>query len=152
MADSDFAFQMVPLPAYGLFWITFSGEVTAGRLAKAHAEFTRHPDYEPSVDELLDFSDTSINLLSQKDIAQMRVFMRGRPDRHHIRSAIVVGSKVDYGVGRMFGTLVEVDAELPVEYRTCHLIREAVEWLRPGQEDELIAAHAEAGGDVDAAG
>ncbi len=137
---------MVPMPGYGFFWITFSGEITVERLGAAHAEFRRHPAFEPGVDELLDFSGTSINLLSQQDIVLIRRFMKERTDRHHIKSAIVVGSAVDYGVGRMFGTLVEVDEEVPVSYHACRSVREALEWLRPGQEDELLAAYAEASG------
>ena len=146
MTDSDFAYRMVALPRHGFFWITFLGEVTAERLGTAHGEFTRHAEFVPGIDELLDFSRTSIKLLSQKDIAQIRRFMGERRDRHHIKSAIVVGSKVDYGVGRMFGSLVDVDADVPVEYRACQSLREALEWLRPGQVDQLIAAYAEAGG------
>lgn len=144
MADSDFEFTMVPLMQHRLFWITFEGAVTAEQLGIAHAEFRRHPAYAPRIDELLDFSTTTINRLSQSDISSIRRFMKTRRDRHHIQSAIVVGSDVDYGVGRMFGSLVEADPSVPVEYGIFRDITEAVAWLRPGEAEAVIAARDEA--------
>ena len=142
MGDNDFSYTMVPFKSSGFFWVTFTGRVSLGRLGRAHEAFTSHPDYGPGIDELLDFSNSSIKRMTKPEIEMVRQFMVQRPDRHHCMSVMVVNSEVEYGLGRMMGGLIDHDA--PVERRMAYSVREALDWLRPGQADELIAQHQQA--------
>jgi hypothetical protein len=69
----------------------------------------------------------------------IRRFMVEQPDRHHCKSAIVVSSQLEYGLGRMMGATLDMDA--PVDRLVCYSVREALDWLRPGEVDELLAEH-----------
>ena len=137
MTAEKFSFSMTPMPEEGYFWITFRGELGLGRLAKAHAEFTSHPDYTPGIDELLDFRETTLRDITRHDIEQIRLFVRDRTDRHHCKSVIVVNTELEYGLGRMLGG--RLSAEAPVERGLAYSIEEALEWLRPGESARLLA-------------
>lgn len=142
MAENEFSYTMVSLKSHGFFWVTFTGEVGMGRLARAHEAFTSHPDYVAGVDELLDFSHTSIKQMTKKEIEMIRQFMAERPDRHNCMSVIVVNSRLEYGLGRMMGG--SIDQDVPAERHMAYSLREALDWLRPGQVDELLAMHQQA--------
>lgn len=138
----NFNYTMVPLVSHGFFWVTFTGEVGIGRLAQAHDAFTSHPDYDPGIDELLDFTDTSIGQMTKNEIEMIRQYMVGRPSRHNSKSVIVVKTQLEYGLSRMMSALL--DRDVPMDRRVFYSVREALDWLRPGQVDELLAAHDEA--------
>lgn len=130
-------YTLVPFESDGFFWVAFRGEITLGQLARAHDTMTNHPAYTPGVDELVDFTEASIKNLSKNEIDTIHQYMVGRPDRHHCRSVLVVGSTFEYGLGRMLGLSMEF--EVPVDRWICRSLREALEWLHPGRADELLA-------------
>lgn len=137
MTVEKFSFSFVPMPEDGFFWITFRGELGLGRPAKAHAEFTSHPDYTPGIDELLDFRETTIKDITRNDIDQIRLYVRDRTDRHHCKSVIVVNTELEYGLGRILGG--RLSAEAPVDRGLAYSIEEALEWLRPSEGARLLA-------------
>jgi len=137
MTAEKFSFSLTPMLEEGFFWITFRGELGLGRLAKAHGEFTSHPDYKPGIDELLDFRQTTLKDITRQDIEQIRLYVRDRTDRHHCKSVIVVNTELEYGLGRMLGG--RLSAEAPVERGLAYSIEEALEWLRPGEGARLLA-------------
>ena len=139
MAEDNFNYTMVPLKSHGFFWVTFTGEVGVGRLARAHDAFTSHPDYAPGIDELLDFTDTSIKQMTKKEIELIRRYMATQSSRHHSKSVIVVNTQLEYGLGRMMNPLL--DRDVPMDRHMSYSLREALDWLRPGQVDELLAAY-----------
>ena len=125
--------------SHDFFWITFTGEVSIGRLGKAHDAFTSHPEYVPGIDELLDFTTGSIAQMTLKDIELIRQYMVGKPDRHNSKSVIVVNTQVEFGLGRMMGGSIALD--VPVERWICYSLRDALDWLRPGHTDELLKSY-----------
>ena len=139
MAQPKFDFQMVPFVDHGFFWITFSGEIGIGRLAKAHQAFTDHPDYRAGINELLDFSETSIEQITRQNIEMIRTYMRERTTRHHCRSAMVISSELEFGLGRMLGGMLSQEA--PVDRGIFYSVAQALEWLYPGQSEELMHLH-----------
>lgn len=139
MAQPKFDFRMVPFKDHGFFWITFFGELGIGRLAKAHQQFIEHPDYQPGIDELLDFSQTSIAQITRQNIEMIRNYMRERTTRHHCRSAMVINSELEFGLGRMLGGMLSQEA--PVDRGIFYSVSEALEWLYPGQSEELMRLH-----------
>ena len=135
----DHRYTLVPFESDGFFWAAFRGEVSLGCLARAHDAFTSHPAYAPDLDELIDFSEASFKDMTRDDIRMIRDYMITRPDRHHCRSVLVVGSDMEYGLGRMLGSSLEFD--VPVDRWICRSLHEALEWLRPGRADELVAKY-----------
>ncbi len=130
---------MVPLKSHGFFWLTFVGEVSLGKLARAHEAYMTHPDFEPGIDELLDFSNASIRNISKRDIELIWEFMKERTDLHTAKSVYVVNTQLEYGLGRMLGGYLGVQA--PSERGIFYSIEEALEWLRPEQGEEILAAY-----------
>jgi len=135
-------YSMVPFKDDGFFWITFYGDFSIGSLGRAYEAFRSHPDYVPGTDELADFSQGSIENLSRDDVERIRQYMAGTSEQHHCKSVLVVGTTVEYGVGRMLTLTLERDA--PVNRFVARTIREGVEWMRPGRADELMEAHSKA--------
>jgi len=123
---------------HDFFWITFMGEVNLDRLVMAHDAFTSHTEYKPGIDELLDFTATSIAQITITDIELIRQYMVGQPGRHNSKSVIVVNTQVEFGLGRMMGGSIALD--VPVERWICYSLRDALDWLRPGHTDELLKA------------
>jgi hypothetical protein len=144
MSEDNFKYTMIPIMRHDFFWITFTGEVNISRLFEAHDAFTSHPEYRPGIDELLDFTASSIAQMTKKEIELIREYMIGQPGRHNSKSVIVVNTQVEFGLGRMMGGSIAVD--VPVERWICYSLRDALEWLRPGHTDELLDAHLKASG------
>ncbi len=141
-----FDYKLVPLPEFGLFWIVFSGRVSMGKLGAAHDVFTAHPEYVDGIDELLDFRATSVSDLTQKEIDMVRLFMREQPSRHNSRSAVLVGSQLEFGLMRMMGANLDVD--VPMSRGVFYSVDEALAWLRPGEADDVKRAFQLTGGAV----
>ena len=131
----DFAYTVTWLKSHGIAWATFHGEVTMGNITKSYAAYQQDPNYGPEIDELLDFSDASVATMRAKEFEIIRAFMSSQTDRHNTMSAIVVSSKLEYGLSRMMGGLMSKDA--PVDRGVFYTVDEALEWLRPGQADEI---------------
>jgi hypothetical protein len=110
-----------------------------GRLARAYGALRNHPAYVPGIDELVDFTKTSVKDLSQSEIELIREYMVAAPEQHGCKSAIIVNTKVEYGLTRMMG--LTLDTDVPADRFVCYSVREALEWLRPGRADELMAAY-----------
>lgn len=139
MSAGDSRYSAVSFASHGFFWVTFRGELSLGRLTRAHQEFTSHPDYFVGVDELLDFSDTTIEHLSSPDIARIRDYALRQTDARPGKNVIVVSTKLEYGLGRMIAGGMGQD--VPEQRQICFSLHDALEWLRPGQADALLEAH-----------
>ena len=139
MAQAKFHTRMIPFTDHGFFWITFFGELRIGRLAQAHQEFTDHSDYRLCINELVDFSQTSIEQIARQNIEVIRNYMRERVIRHHCRSATVISSELEFGLGRMMGGMLSQEA--PIDRGIFYSVPETLEWLCPGQSEELVRLH-----------
>ena len=142
MSENNFNYTILPILSHDFFWITFGGEVSLGRLGNAHDAFTSHPEYKLGIDELLDFTATSIAQMTIKDIELIRQYMVGQPGRQNSKSVIVVNTQVEFGLARMMGGSIALD--VPADRWTCYSLRDALDWLRPGQSDGLLNAHLKA--------
>ena len=98
------------------------------------------------IDELLDFRATSVSDLTQKEIDMVRLFMREQPSRHNSRSAVLVGSQLEFGLMRMMGA--NLDVEVPMSRGVFYSVDEALDWLRPGEADDVKRAFQLTGGAV----
>ena len=139
MSKDDFSYTIVPFKEHGFFWGTLEGHINMENIGRAYRGFLRHPDYAPHIDELLDVSKTSIAELTKNEFEVFRQAMKQQPDRQECMSAIVVGSQLDFGIGRMMGA--QLDRDIPVNRAMFYSVKDALEWLRPGQGSELIDAH-----------
>jgi hypothetical protein len=139
---NGFHFTMVPITGHNLFWVTFYGRFTIKEISCAHDEFTRHEEFVQGIDELLDFSSSSLVKLNQKTMDIIRTFMKEQTDRHDSRSAIVVNTELEYGLSRMLGANLDRDA--PVDRGVFYNIEDALAWLRPGETEEIMSRYKEA--------
>lgn len=132
---------MLPFKEDGFFWFTFSGEISLVRLAQAHERFVQHPDYVPGIDELLDFSQTSISHMKKPEIDMVRQYLIDRALNDEARFVMVVNTQAEFGLGRMISVLLEDVA--PVDRRAFYELHDALEWLRPGRSEALLEARAQ---------
>ncbi|MEM1434950.1 MAG: hypothetical protein AAGG11_12895 [Pseudomonadota bacterium] len=130
---------LVPLTDAKLFWVTFSGPLSLGRLTRAHQLYLRHPAYVSGMDELLDFSGTSLSSLKKPQLDLLRQYMLAQPEIVLGRTAMVVNTELEYGIGRMVSAMVEFD--VPLQRFVSRSVADALEWLRPGEGDQLTALH-----------
>lgn len=145
MAEEEFSVSIVAFPSDGFFWITFRGELTLDRMTRAHQEFTSHPDYYVGVDELLDFSQSTIRNMTSADVRTIRNYVLQSTEARPGRNVIVVNTKVEYGLGRMIAG--HLGKDVPTERQICFSVREALEWLRPRQADALLESYPRNGRD-----
>ena len=134
----DYIYTM--LPEYNLCWAEFSGEVSLRDLTVAHEDFRHHPQYVSSIDELLDLSQCSVGNLTPARIELIRQYLIQQPRRDNSKSAMVVGSQLDFGIARMMGSLISDVA--PVTRGVFYTAGEALEWLRPGQVEMILQDYA----------
>ena len=140
MSTDEFSLSMVPFRDEGFFWVTFHGRCGLTQLQKAHEMYMNHPFYRPGQDELLDFSNTSIERLTTRGIEMIRHYLLARPESQVGRSVMVVGTEREYGLARMMDGWLEPD--VPVDRWVCYTVEEGLEWLRPGRGEHLLARHA----------
>ena len=137
MAEKELRFTFRPQPSYGFFWVEFEGDFDMQRLGLAYGEFISHPDYYPGIDELLDFSKSTLEELTVEDIARLKAFTEARPELRNNKSVIVVNSALEYQLAETLK--VHMQKTIPVDRHICFSVREAIEWLRPEQADEINA-------------
>jgi len=139
--DDVFAFDLMPFTEDDFFWITFTGEATLRRLYTAHAAYLEHPAFRPGGDELLDFRGASIASNRRAELGQMRDALAGLSGREACRCAIVLGSSLDFGLGRMAGGMMALD--VPGERFVTRDLQAALEWLRPDAVSSIRARRQE---------
>ncbi len=73
--------------------------------------------------------------MPSNDIQEMRRALQEQTERHHYKSAIVVNTKLEYGLARMMGSTM--DKNVPTNRGVFYSVTEALDWLRPGQTELL---------------
>lgn len=132
-----FQFQLIPLPEHRLFCIRVNGDVTLKTLAKLETALRDHAEYTDGIDELFDYSSASFSSLRKSDIDLIHRFMVNNLEQQPCKSAIVVDSRVEYGIARMMAMTLAQD--FPADRFVSYSLEEALRWLRPEHADELIA-------------
>lgn len=102
------------------------GDVPVQQLVDALATYFAG---EPTLNVLLDFTEAVLGRLSSGDVRLLaRVTQQYADRRAGGKTALVVGSAIGYGLGRMFEQLRHASGA-PVEYKTFRDRAAALEWL-----------------------
>ncbi len=132
-----FTASLVPFEAEDFLWVTFKGEMSLSRLTRAHEAFMAHPTFHPGIDELLDFSQTTLRHTSAEDAKLIRQYVIAKPESLANKSVWVVNTQLEYGLGRMIAGMLGKDVH--IERQICFSNSDALEWLRPGKAASLLA-------------
>lgn len=140
MTPEPFSAHITFLEAENLARCVFRGELTMDALAGAYRVYREQPGFSSELDEMLDFRAASFARMGRVEFEQIRDYLRPRGALHNRRSAWVVADRVAFGLGRMMGSMMEL--EVPVERDVHESVEAALEWLRPGQSTRLLEAFA----------
>jgi hypothetical protein len=117
--------------------MVFSQGVGALGLAEALDHTNRllaHPDFRPEFNQLADFRGATVTTLTHADVRELanrRVFA------NQSRRAFVVGTGVQYGLARTFGTLREFQGETGIQ--VFRELEPALQWLELPAEAAAFA-------------
>lgn len=109
----------------GVLEARFEGEITQGELRLFLAEVYADPAWRPGMRTLLDFTQATINLHFD-DMLSLTDWDKHQQACASGRWAFVVGNAVNFGMGRMYGSLTFEVRETGV----FHHRSEAVAWLK----------------------
>jgi hypothetical protein len=104
---------------------TFWGRVTGAEGAKMQQEFMRDAEFRPDFNQIIDL--TAVTDVAAQP-AELRAMAIKAPFKQGSRRAVLVKSKVEYGVARMFQTYREI-AGGGDEMRIFKDRDEALQWL-----------------------
>src|SRR5215208_612021 len=106
-----------------------SGVLTVSDLLAYFAETRSHPDYEPSMNRVMDLRRVT-QLPSSEDIRSLAAFARTKAPVETARMAIIAPSDLAFGVSMMFKAFVGYGERLIVVRDEI----EAMEWLMNGEK------------------
>ncbi len=89
---SPFSSSFVPFPEDEFLWVTFSGELSLGRLTRAHQVYMTQPEFHAGIDELLDFSQTTLEHTSPDDLKLIRRYVIENPQSVSGKAVLVVNT------------------------------------------------------------
>jgi hypothetical protein len=126
-------------PRNQMVWVAFFGTVTAGEMLRYFAEVETNSLYDPSFARVIDWRDLSSPPASA-DVAQLVQMILASATRGSApgRRALIVRQGLQYGVGRMLQTSLEVN-ECRAEFELFSGVSEAEAWAR-GARPEVSAA------------
>ena len=136
---TPFNASLVPFPEDDFLWVTFSGELSLGRLTRAHQAYMAHPEFRAGIDELLDFTQSTLEHTSPDDLRFIRRYVIDNPQSDARKAALVVNTTLEYGLGRMLTGLIGKSHD--VDRKICFSAGEALQWLRPDRADDLLKIH-----------
>ena len=112
-----------------LLHLRFRGHVTLIDMLKAQNEYLYSDDFMPGVDELVEFLPGSDLDLTFDQMRQIRRKEEGYYDQsaHQSRKAILAPGDAQYGMGRMYATLVDLRGDVQCE--VFGALEEALEFL-----------------------
>ena len=111
-----------------------TGTLTPDELENALLDAYRHPDYRPDANSLCDLRGAGVEAFTGPEVRRIVDAVlehRGAPPG--IRTAIVVGRDLSYGLARMFAQ--QLEAESPSDVMVFRDMDEAMAWLE-GDEKE----------------
>lgn len=116
------------LPEEDLTIVTVHGQISTAEIL-AYAE-KLHESKELTRLLLWDAMEVEVSGISSAEFREMGVKMKAivqkRPDG---KTAIVAGSDLNYGIGRMYSAYAELETN-PVSYGIFRTIEEAIAWLK----------------------
>jgi hypothetical protein len=105
-----------------------TGVLTTADLYEYFAATRAHPQFDPSMNRLMDLTEIT-QLPSSDDVRAMAAFARTKAPVDSARMAIIASSDLAFGVSMMFKAFVGYGDRLLVVRDEA----EAVRWLRDGQ-------------------
>jgi hypothetical protein len=120
------------LPEQGVVVVELRGRIDDAELLEATDRLIADADRLPGLNELVDARELEVNDLSSAALRKVadRFAAGPRPDEG-VRVALVAGSDVAYGLGRMYQALRDGSA---AEFRVFRELPEARGWLGLGRE------------------
>ena len=103
------------------------GEIPAGDFVNAISDRLAHPDFEPGLHVLWDFSNAPPGILSSRDLRGMLEY--GRQEGHAARIgrvALLTPRRTQFAIA---DSVEKMSDELPVEIRAFQDREEAIQWL-----------------------
>ncbi|HEX6039855.1 hypothetical protein [Longimicrobium sp.] len=113
--------------ARGVRIAAFHGTVDGGELLHAYRTQLDHPDYDPSLDDLVDLREVEMLDVSAAALRElMSMFSRVDALGYATRLAIVAHNDLGYGLGRMYEMMRD---GAPEEVSVFRDLDEAFDWL-----------------------
>lgn len=103
------------------------GDLTAGDFVNAISDRLAHPDFEPGLHVLWDFSNAPLGILSSRDLRGMLEY--GRQEGHATRIgrvALLTPRRAQFAIA---DSVEKMSGELPVEIRAFQDREKALQWL-----------------------
>jgi hypothetical protein len=100
-----------------------SGTLTGDEMRGHQARLKSDPEFEPDMDQLMDFTGVEHVTISPQELPQLAY---DNPFREGSHRAIVVQQPLQYGLVRMFQVMTESHG---AEIRIFHELAEAKRWL-----------------------
>jgi len=106
--------------------VIVTGVLEADRVVN---EIERFYSSEPTINVLWDLSGSRFDEITQDDVQRIATTSRKLASRRERgKTALVFSADLGFGLGRMFGTLQEVE-DSPVQHRSFRSLEEAMAWL-----------------------
>jgi len=118
-----------------LFLIQTTGDITIEDDRSCIEDLVTHPKWNQKYPLIVDRRKSTTKQLTANDMHLIADMVKEFGDRlGPTKIAIVMGTELDYGMGRMFEILTSGD--VPFNMRICRSMEEAVSWIR--QPNELV--------------
>jgi hypothetical protein len=131
-AESDVpGLDIRPRPADGVLHVRVLGVLDYEALQGMGPAVRAHPDFDPSLTVIYDFSQADAHRLSREDLDALRAQLRrSDPDRGY-PVVHVVPSDLSFGLARIFAILMRLEDEVKGRRRlVARSLDEALEWAR----------------------
>lgn len=107
---------------------TVTGKLNLDLLVKKLQEIYNRSDFQPDINSIWDLRGADVSSFSFEDIIQLREFVSGHWGiSGDSKSALVVAQEVDFGLGRMYASLLE--SKTPNKINIFRDIEEAYKWI-----------------------
>lgn len=112
----------------GTATVRMSGLVTVDGLSEAFESLVSHPEFHEGLNRLWDGREADFSTLTPSDFKAIAAAAKARPSGPGVRAAFLVSRDVDFGVGRMYGSME--GEQLPGELRIFRDPTAAQSWCR----------------------
>jgi hypothetical protein len=111
------------LKPYNVLVVRYDGKITVAEINQLRCRFLSDPDFHPSLHQLSDLRDGRLSTLSG---AEIRLLAASSLFNSGTKRAFVTSTNLEFGMARMYGTLLEC---FGVQVQVFRSIEDACEWL-----------------------
>ena len=109
---------------------TITGEFTFTEALAHQRDLSKDKDFDPTFAHIVDFTHASLDKISAEEVRQ---FAHRSIFSQDARRAVVLPNLADYGFGRMYEMLRDLQGQTVRAFRTLH---EALKWVQVQSSDE----------------